>query len=95
MRGLAASRIGTAPGIAAVESRTTTQAWARYLYEHPKRKGFDGLIYHAFHSGLDSLALWARAKRALRTDKSRALGSRAIAVDLDIAAADLGMPIVL
>jgi hypothetical protein len=86
LRGLAATRVGTAPGIAGIETRATTQAWARYFYEHPDLAEIDGLIYEAFHSGLDSVALWERAKDAVRTDQGWSLGASTIRGHIDFAA---------
>jgi hypothetical protein len=62
LRRTAASGAGTIAAINAVTQRATTQAWARWCYEHPQLIGVDGLIYPASGSGEDAVALWERAR---------------------------------
>jgi hypothetical protein len=62
LRGTAANGAGTIPAISAVTQRATTQAWARWWYEHPQLPKVDGLIYPASGSGADAVALWERAR---------------------------------
>ena len=62
LRGTAANGAGTIPAIGAVTQRATTQAWARWWYEHPQLADIDGLIYPASGSGDDAVALWERAR---------------------------------
>jgi hypothetical protein len=62
LRGTAANGAGTIPAISAVTQRSTTQAWARWWYEHPQLTGIDGLVYPASGSGQDAVALWERAR---------------------------------
>jgi hypothetical protein len=62
LRGTAANGAGTIPAISAVTQRSTTQAWARWWYEHPQLTDIDGLIYPASGSGEDAVVLWERAR---------------------------------
>jgi hypothetical protein len=95
LRGPAATGVGTAPAISGVTQRATTQAWARWLYDHPDLRQADGIIYSAFHSSLDAVALWERARRKVvcPRGKSWALEAAAVEPDLAIAAAALHLPI--
>ena len=65
LRGTAATGVGTIQAIGGDGKRSVTQAWARYLYEHPDLGNVDGLLYQSATTGLDALALWERAQDKL------------------------------
>lgn len=67
VRGTAATGIGTTQAIGSEGVRSTTHEWARWIYEHRQLKGVDGVIYTAFHSGHDSVALFERAEGKIDT----------------------------
>jgi hypothetical protein len=87
LRGIAATGVGTAPGISAISQRGTTHAWARYLYEHPMLEHCHGLLYRAFHSELDTIVLWERARPAVRCRRGQhwPLSDPCVSPDLQIA----------
>jgi hypothetical protein len=95
LRGPAATGVGTAPGLSAITQRAVTQAWARWLYDHPALAPADGLIYAAFHSGADAVALWERAQLKVRCPRGAhwALDAAAVLPDVEIAADALHLPI--
>lgn len=88
LRGLAATRVGTAPGIGAVGERRVTHGWARYLYAHPRLRRCKGLVYTSFHSGLDAVVLWERARKSIvcRPGEDWELADPAVSSDLQLAA---------
>jgi hypothetical protein len=93
LRRSAATGAGTIPAIGGVGERRTTQAWARWWYEHPQLDGIDGLLYASAHSGRDALALWQRADGKLAEEADWDLRDDAIRDDLEVAANDLHLPI--
>jgi len=86
LRGTRATGVGTTPALSAISQRRVTQAWARYLYEHPDLSGVDGLLYSASNSGDDALAFFERATGALDIAADLDLGDPRIAGELEIAA---------
>ncbi len=54
--------------IGALESRSLTQAWSRYIYENPAIYGHvHGLIYSGAHNGEDAIVLYERAIAVIRS----------------------------
>ena len=94
LRGTAALGVGTTQAIAGVSQRKTTQAWGRYLYEHPDLSDIDGLLYPASNTGRDAMAVFERAKGKLAVAVDFSLGDPAIDTDLQLAAHELKMAIV-
>jgi hypothetical protein len=69
LRGPGAMRAGSVAALAKSADRSLSQAWARYLYEHPGIYGLvDGLLYFNYfnaHNDEEALALFERAADAL------------------------------
>ena len=88
LRGTAATGAGTIPAISGITQRATTQAWARWWYDHPQLVGVDGLVYQAAKSGADAVALTerARGKVVCRRGHHWALNDQRLADDLEVAA---------
>ncbi|HEY6691958.1 MAG TPA: hypothetical protein VI006_03855 [Solirubrobacteraceae bacterium] len=95
LRGTAATGAGTIPAIGAITQRATTQAWARWWYEHPQLPGVEGLLYTASHSGQDAVALSerTRGKVVCRSGQHWALDDPVLADDLELVAYRLRLPI--
>ena len=96
LRGTAATGAGTIAAIAAVTQRATTQAWARWWYEHPRLAGVRGLLYAASHSGEDAVALTERSRGGIvcRSGHHWPLEDPSLADDLELAAHRLRLVIV-
>lgn len=94
LRGTAALGVGTTQAISSISQRKTTQAWGRYLYEHPELRHAHGLYYEASNSGRDALALFERANKRLALQRALALGASEIDADLQMAAHELRLPII-
>jgi hypothetical protein len=94
LRGPAATGAGTIPAISAISQRATTQAWARWWYEHPQLRGVDGVVFSSSHSADDAMAFWERAKGKLSCPRGQhwALDDPAVADDLHVAAHRLHLP---
>jgi hypothetical protein len=55
-------RAGAVAAIGALESRSLTKAWSRYIYDNPAIYGHvHGLIYSGAHNGEDAIVLYERA----------------------------------
>jgi hypothetical protein len=93
LRRTAATGVGTTQAIGSISQRKTSQAWSRYLYEHPDLKDIDGLLYTAGNSGHDALAFYERANGSFAVDVDLDLGDPSIAPDLELAADALHWPI--
>ena len=62
LRGPGAMLVGSVAALSATADRPLSQAWARYLYEHPAiDPPAHGLIYTSAHNGGDALVLFERA----------------------------------
>lgn len=94
LRGPAATGAGTIPAIAAITQRATTQAWARWWYEHPQLRTTEGLIFASSHTGEDAIALWERARGKVNCPRGRhwPLADPLLADDLQVAAHRLHLP---
>lgn len=88
LRGTAATGAGTIPAISAITRRATTQAWARWWYEHPQLAGVDGLLYDAANSGATAVAVTerARGKVVCRRGHHWPLSEPRLADELEVAA---------
>jgi hypothetical protein len=93
LRGTAATGVGTTQAIAAISQRRTSQAWARYLYEHPSLSDVHGLLYPASNSGLDAVAFFERAAGSFEVVVDLELGDPALEAELELAADALRLPI--
>jgi hypothetical protein len=93
LRGTAATGVGTTQAIAAISQRKTTQAWARYWYDHPMLTGVHGLLYTASNSGSDAIAFWERADGKLEVLVDLDLADPALSAEVDLAADQLHWPI--
>lgn len=66
LRGPGAMLVGSVAALSATADRPLSQAWARYLYEHPAiDPPAHGLIYTSAHNGGDALVLFERARPCL------------------------------
>ena len=66
LRGAGAMRVGSVAALCATADRPLSQAWARYLYEHPAiHPATDGLICASAHNGGDAVVLFERAAGSL------------------------------
>lgn len=71
LRGRGAMRAGTVAAISSAD-HSLSQAWSRHFYEEPGIYGeIDGLIYPNAHNGDDAVALYERARGALRCPPAR------------------------
>lgn len=93
LRGTAATGVGTTQAIAAISQRRTSQAWARYLYDHPALAGLHGLLYTASNSGADAVAFFERAEGSFEVVVDLELGDPALEPELELAADALHWPI--
>lgn len=93
LRGTAATGVGTTQAIAAISQRRTTQAWARYWYDHPMLTAVHGLLYPASTSGSDAVAFWERADGKLEVLVDLDLADPALVAEVDLAADQLHWPI--
>jgi hypothetical protein len=95
LRGTAATGAGTIQAIAAVTQRETTQAWARWWYEHPQLAGVHGVRYVSAHSGEDAVAFWERARGRLscRPGRHWGLDDPRLEGDVLLAASRLRLPV--
>lgn len=97
LRGTAATGVGTTQAVGAGEGkRSVTQAWARYLYDHPGLAAVHGLLYTSSHTGLDALALWERAKGEVTCPRGDdwELSDSAVRPDVEVAAHALHVPVI-
>jgi RES domain len=68
LRGAAAMRAGAVAAIGALECRSLTQAWSRYIYDNSAIYGnVHGLIYSGAHNGEDAIVLYERAIPVIRS----------------------------
>jgi RES domain len=93
LRGTAATGVGTTQAIAAISQRRTSQAWARYLYDHPALGDVHGLLYTASNSGLDAVAFFERAEGSFEVAVDLELNAPALEDELELAADALHWPI--
>jgi RES domain len=91
----AATGVGTTQAIGADGRRKVTQAWGRWLYDHPQLADADGLRYTSFHTGLPAIALWERARGKVRCPRGNSwdLASSVLRTDVQVAAFELHLPI--
>lgn len=69
LRGPGAMRAGSVAALAKTAERACSQAWGRYVYEHPELYGMvDGLRFFNAHNDEDALALFERAEDSLHCD---------------------------
>ena len=73
LRNSGAMRAGTVSAIGSVEDRVITQKWSRYFYESPLFQEADGLIFSNAHNGEPAIALYERAKTALKCGEQDSL----------------------
>ena len=94
VRKTAAAGAGTIHAIGAITQRATTQAWARWWYEHPQLIDVHGVLFEASHSGEDSYMFWERARGRLRCPSGQhwALTDPKVLDDLHVAAHRLRLP---
>jgi hypothetical protein len=93
LREEAATGAGTIPAIGGVGERFTTQAWARWWYEHPDLENAAGLLYTSAQTGKDALAFWERAEGRFSTTADWELTADEIRDDLELAAHRVRLPI--
>jgi hypothetical protein len=95
LRGTEARAAGTIPAIGSISQRRTTQAWARWWYEHPDLTAAHGLIYTSAQSGRDVMAIWERARGRIACRRSNhwGLDDPRLNDDLNLAAARLRLPL--
>jgi RES domain len=95
LRGTAATGARTIPAISGISQRATTQAWARWWYEHPQLHGVEGLMYAAASSAEDAIALWerARGKVACRRHNHWGLDDDRLADEVHVAASELHLAV--
>jgi hypothetical protein len=93
LRGTAATGVGTTQAIAAVSQRRTSQAWTRYLYDHPGLSDVHGLLYPASNSGSDAVAFFERSQGSFAIVVDLDLGDPALEDELELAADALHWPI--
>jgi hypothetical protein len=94
LRGAAAMRAGAVAAIGALESRSLTQAWSRYIYDNSAIYGdVHGLIYSGAHNGEDAIVLYERAITVIRSagQQVKRLSNPALEVELLRIAAAHGM----
>jgi hypothetical protein len=66
LRAAGAMRVGSVAALAKVADRAISQAWARYLYEHPAvASDCSGFLYANAHNDEDALVLFERAESSL------------------------------
>jgi hypothetical protein len=71
LRGRAAMRSGTLAAISA-GAHTLSQAWSRYLWEHPEIYGeLGGLLYPSAHNGEPAVALYERGRAGIEVPPGR------------------------
>lgn len=73
LRGRGAMRAGSVAALSKTADAATSQAWSRYFYDNPAYREVDGLIYLNAHNDEDAVALYNRARRALRCPKNQTL----------------------
>ncbi|MCW2587285.1 MAG: hypothetical protein JWN55_2801 [Frankiales bacterium] len=85
-RDLAAVELGVAAGALRTRDRALTQAVARALYAGTTAHG---ILYSGWHTGEDCVALWERARPALRLLDDRALRDLDLVPELRLLAREL------
>jgi hypothetical protein len=94
LRGPAAMRAGTVDAIGGGAPRPVSQAWARFIYDHPDRYGqVDGLLYRSRTLGGDAVCLWERARDAIGADAAWRLTDPAVFGSVLVAAERCGLAV--
>lgn len=73
LRGRGAMRAGSVAALCKTADVAISQAWSRHFYETPEYREVDGLIYFNAHNDDEAVALYERARGALRCPKNRTL----------------------
>jgi hypothetical protein len=84
---------GTISAIGSVVSRRLTQAWSRYYYASAQFGFADGLYYRGAHNAGHCVALYERARDALRVHDDRLLSDPLFEGDILKAASKHGLTI--